>query len=223
MSFRPLPVMTVCVVVSLVILAMLGNWQWQRYNEKLTARDTVPEWTAISGEIVEDGVFYISTIMNGRSAWLEVLALETETEIVLGVNGVVFSVDAPEDFLFDTEDPEPELGEGLFRTPAEPSAFTLQADTQKNLLFAYDFSFIEAKLGRSVRREVFEPRRLIARDETGEGMIDNPFADPVLADPLPPARHLGYAWTWWGMALALFIMYFIYHASVGRLSLRNKT
>jgi len=77
---------------------------------------------------------------------------------------------------------------------------------------------IEEALDRPVSRRVFEPRRLMARDETGQGMIDNPQADSALADPLPPARHLGYALTWWGMALALLIMYFVYHAGVGRLT-----
>jgi len=223
MSFRPLPIMTLCVVISLGILFVLGNWQWQRYQEKSNAREVVPEWTAISGEVVEDGVFYISTIMNGEAAWREVLALDVDGELVLAVNGVVFGVEPPDAYLFDVEDLEPELGEGLFRVPAAPGAFTPPPDTEENLLFAFDFPFIEQKLGMPVRRDVFEPRRLMARDSTGEGMIDNPQADPALADPLPPARHLGYALTWWGMALALLIMYFVYHATTGRLTFRKQT
>ena len=48
----------------------------------------------------------------------------------------------------------------------------------------------------------------------------NPFAAAPGADALPPARHLGYALTWYGLALVLIVIYFAYHASVGRFSLR---
>jgi surfeit locus 1 family protein len=48
----------------------------------------------------------------------------------------------------------------------------------------------------------------------------NPFARAHGADVLPPARHLGYALTWYGLALVLLVIYFTYHANAGRLSLR---
>lgn len=224
MSFRPLPIMTFCVAVSLGILLMLGSWQWQRFSEKEGARAAVPEWTALEGgELADNGVFYMSTIMNGRAAWREILALDMGAELVLVTNGVVFSVDPPDLPLFDAADTELRFGEGLFRTPPKPGAFTPPSDITQHLLFGFDFEELETELEQPVRRQVFEPRRIMARDQTGEGMIDNPQADPALADPLPPARHLGYALTWWGMALALLIMYFVYHASTGRLRFREKT
>lgn len=224
MSFRPLPIMTFCVLVSLVILLMLGSWQWERFSEKEDALAAVPEWVALEGgKLAENGVFYMSTIMNGRAAWREILALDMGDELVLVTNGVVFSVDPPDSPLFDPADAALHLGDGLFRTPPKPGAFTPPSDIAQHLLFGFDFKELEAELGHPVRRQVFEPRRIMARDQTGEGMIDNPQADPALADPLPPARHLGYALTWWGMALALLIMYFVYHASTGRLRFKEKT
>jgi len=224
MSFRPLPVMTLCVLVSLGILLMLGSWQWQRFSEKEGAWAAVPEWTALEGgELADNGVFYMSTIMNGRAAWREILALDMGAELVLVTSGVVFSVDPPQTPLFDPEGTGFNFGEGLFRTPPKPGTFTPPSDIGQHLLFGFDFDELEAETGRPIRRQVFEPRQLMARDQTGEGMIDNPQADPVLADPLPPARHLGYALTWWGMALALLIMYFVYHASTGRLRFKEKT
>jgi surfeit locus 1 family protein len=48
--------------------------------------------------------------------------------------------------------------------------------------------------------------------------IANPFALAPGADTLPPARHLGYALTWYGLALVLMAIYFAYHISVGRLA-----
>ena len=53
------------------------------------------------------------------------------------------------------------------------------------------------------------------------GLLANyPFALAPGADVLPPARHLGYAITWYGLALVLIVIYFAYHVSVGRLSFR---
>jgi surfeit locus 1 family protein len=48
----------------------------------------------------------------------------------------------------------------------------------------------------------------------------NPFALAHGADAMPPARHLGYALTWYGLAGVLLVIYFAYHMSAGRLSLR---
>jgi len=224
MSFRPLPIMTACVIVSLGILLMLGSWQWQRYTEKQNAQSATPEWIFLEdAELIEGGVFYMSTIMNGRAAWREILAVETGDETLLVTNGVIFSVETPDVPLYDCEDDAPEFGEGLYRIPPKPGAFTPAPDIEAGVLFGFDFPVIEDALGRPVSRRVFEPRRLMARDETGQGMVDNPQADPALADPLPPARHLGYALTWWGMALALLIMYFVYHAGVGRLTFGKST
>lgn len=218
MSFRPLPVMTVCVVISLGILMMLGTWQWQRFQEKESAQTAVTQWTALEGaELVPDGVFYMSTILNGRAAWREILTVEAGDETLLVTNGIIFSVETPTLPLHDMDDTEPEFGEGVYRVPPKPGAFTPPSNMEARVLFGFDFPELEAALGRPLSGRVFEPRRLMARDQTGEAMIDNPQADPALADPLPPARHLGYALTWWGMAIALLIMYFIYHISVGRL------
>ena len=48
----------------------------------------------------------------------------------------------------------------------------------------------------------------------------NPFALAPGADALPPERHMGYAITWYGLALVLIVIYFAYHGSVGRLVLK---
>jgi surfeit locus 1 family protein len=60
----------------------------------------------------------------------------------------------------------------------------------------------------------------LATDYVGEDgrPVANPFAQ-ANADPMPPARHMGYAATWWGLAIVLVGIYFAYHVSVGRLSL----
>ncbi|MEO9970492.1 MAG: SURF1 family cytochrome oxidase biogenesis protein [Hyphomonadaceae bacterium] len=226
MSFRPLPIMTICVVVSLGILAMLGSWQWQRYVEKSQAAVTEVEWETLFGSVVHDDVYFVSTIINGRSAWKHVgVYKDTERgDIVLATHFVSFQVNAPEpsplslETEFDSED-------GVFVLPESPGVLTPKPSA--NTYFSYDVEAIRARLpdalAQRLRSEIYEPRLVNVRDDAGDlGEIENPFADPVLADPLPPARHLGYALTWWGMALALLIMYFVYHAGTGRLTLRDK-
>lgn len=214
MTFRPLPIMTALVIASLIILAMLGNWQWSRYQEKTGALDTVTPWQTLEGTRSDAAPFYLSTIVNGRSAWREVIALDVDGELVLAVAGVVFSVEAPAEPLVR---PDTELGRGIFRTPSAPGLITPPPDMASRVLFAFDFPALEAELGRPVARQVFEPEQILARDETGTGVIPNPQANPALADPLPPSRHLGYALTWWGMGLALIVIYLVYHAGAGRL------
>lgn len=222
MRFRPLPIMTVCVVISLAILAMLGNWQWQRFSEKSEAVTTEVIWEPLYATAVDEQVFFVSTIINGRSAWKHVGVFEDSgrEDIVLATFFISFQINVPEVTTlargreFDFED-------GVFLTPAAPSWITNPPG--EHSFFAYDVEGMRARLpevlaGR-LRSEIYEPRLIGVRDDVGDlGEILNPSADPVVADPLPPARHLGYALTWWGMAIALLIMYFGYHVSVGRLS-----
>lgn len=222
MRFRPLPVMTLCVLVSLVILAMLGNWQWQRYGEKTEAETTQIAWQPLGGVAVSEEVFFVSTIVNGRSAWKHVGAYrDTQTDqIVLATHFISFGINPPGALSL-------QLGEkfvsqqGVFLIPAKPGAFT--SKPAGGTFHAYDVEGMRARLpdqlGADVSDEIYEPRLVSVRDDAGDtGEIQNPFADPALADPLPPARHLGYALTWWGIALGLIVIYLAYHMSVGRLS-----
>jgi len=67
---------------------------------------------------------------------------------------------------------------------------------------------------------VAEPVDLLIRnaeDLSRTRTTTNPYGAPRPIDPLPPQRHLGYALTWWGLAIALFVMYWVFHMSRGRL------
>lgn len=221
MTFRPLPVMTVCVLASLVILTLLGNWQWQRYSQKLETANTKIVWQSLFGTVANEQVFFVSTIVNGRSAWKHVAVLEDSQsgDIVLATHFISFQVNAPESLVLDAGR-EFDFEDGIFYTPAKANAFTPAATG--DTYFSYDVEAMRARLPAALqgrlRPVVFEPRLINVRDDVGDvGEIENPYADPVLADPLPPERHLGYALTWWGIAIALFVIYLVYHASVGRL------
>lgn len=217
MKFRPLPIMTVFTLASLLILFILGNWQWTRYQEKTGAVAAETVWQTLIAERSAEAPFYLSTIMNGRSAWREVALYQDQDRAVLAVTGVEFAIAPPTVPLVAPTTGAQSLGRGIFRTPSAPSLITPPPDMATRTLYAFDFDALETELGQPISREVFEPEMLVARDETGTGTIANPQANPALADPLPPARHLGYALTWWGMALALIVIYLVYHAGVGRL------
>ena len=218
--------MTVCVVLSLVILAMLGNWQWQRYGEKQEAVSTAVAWEPLFGTASHGDVFFVSTILNGRSAWKHVSLFE-DTErggYVLATHFITFQITPPEAESLPTVD-EFDSEDGVFLIPSKPGAITPKPDG--NTYFAYDLEAIRARLpaslAASLRPEIYEPRLITVRDDVGDiGEIENPYADPKLADPLPPARHLGYALTWWGMAIGLLIIYLVYHIGVGRLKFGKK-
>lgn len=222
MSFRPLPIMTLCVVASLLVLGLLGKWQWQRYGEKQGAAETVIAWEALSGPIVHADEFLVSTIINGRSAWKHIALVEEGAagRLILATVFVSFQINAPE----RSEPPSDgyvSFTEGTYVVPSGAGRLTPAPDGY--VFYAADLkqmgALLDGELAARLHPRIYEPRALSVRDDAGDyGEIDNPFADPVLADPLPPARHLGYALTWWGMALALCVIYLVYHAGVGRLS-----
>ena len=227
MMFRPLPVMTVCVVVSLGILAMLGNWQWQRYGEKQNIATEEIEWVSLFGDLVHDEGFFVSTILNGRSAWKHVAVLQDSERdnVVLATHFITFQINPPDDAAPDGTK-EFDFEDGVFLVPSKRNAITPKPDG--NVFFSYDVEAIRARLPDAVagklRNEIYEPRLITVRDDAGDvGEINNPFADAKLADPLPPARHLGYALTWWGMGLGLIVIYLVYHAKAGRLALRGRS
>jgi surfeit locus 1 family protein len=86
------------------------------------------------------------------------------------------------------------------------------------LWFAVDL----AAMGRNAGLEDVADYYVAAAYVGADGRaVANPFALAPGADALPPARHLGYSLTWYGLALVLLVIYFAYHVSVGRLALQR--
>jgi surfeit locus 1 family protein len=100
--------------------------------------------------------------------------------------------------------------------PAPPAPLTLAPRPLQRLWFAID---LEA-MGRNGGLENVADYYIAAAYVGADGRATaNPFALAPGADVLPPARHLGYALTWYGLGAVLVLIYFAYHASVGRLAL----
>ena len=67
----------------------------------------------------------------------------------------------------------------------------------------------------------FEPETItqfaLTNDEIVNRRIPNPYVSIANLDNLPPARHLGYALTWFGLALGMIGVYIALHMARGRL------
>lgn len=219
-KFRPLLVMTVFSIAALIVLAAFGRWQWERYTTKLAAADApVPEITIVSYQPVPGAIQFVFGVRQDthEEGW-RVFAPVQEGETIVFVDA---------DFIPGQQAPNPDevrfpssLRSGAPITgasirPEPPAPLTLGPRPLQRLWFAIDLP----AMGRNAGLENVADYYLAATYVGADGRATpNPFALAPGADALPPARHLGYALTWYGLALVLIVIYFAYHRSVGRLS-----
>ncbi|MDX2236074.1 MAG: SURF1 family protein [Hyphomonadaceae bacterium] len=214
--FRPLPIMTAFVVLTLGVLVLLGDWQMRRYQEKVAlARAPAPEMTLADYEPVEEGVHFVYGVMNGGPGW-RVFAPVREGETLIYVDsGFLPGVEppAPDAVRFPPSLAHGAPIQGRSVRPGEVSPLAAPPSPADRLWFSVDLPAMARASGFDAVADYY-----IAADYVGEDgrAIENPFAQGG-ADPLPPERHLGYALTWWGLALTLLGVYFAYHVNVGRL------
>ena len=226
MVFRPLPVLTAFTLVSLIILVMLGNWQYERYSDKL-GREDEPAWPSqtLTFELIGDPetpLQQVYGIVDGEAVWRRFApAIRTDdgstvllaVDAVGGVNPVPAIIGA-----YGTIEKEVRIFERVGRSSPRNSPET-------NTWFVFDRSGLMAQFGLSGEDVlVGEPVELVishSEDFSRSRTTVNPYGAPQPIDPLPPQRHFGYALTWWGLAAALFVIYWVFHASRGRLKFRT--
>ena len=228
MMFRPLPVLSLFTAISLVILILLGNWQWERYSQKIDRQNAGPvswESAAISSDFPTP--FKVRTVLNGKPVWKIILPIRIDggatsysvIELIEGNDPPALM--APESY--------PIVGqtvEGIYTKPIGPSTFTIDPDVEARTWFAFDEPHISEVSGYPppADKRLFEPVKLKYTDANGLArLMRNPFADYYQGDSLPPQRHFGYAITWWGLAIALFVIYLVFHQSQGRLRFRKSS
>jgi surfeit locus 1 family protein len=220
--FRPLLLMTVFSVIALVVLISFGRWQWEKYVTKLAAADEpVAEMTIAAYQPIEGGVQFIHGVRpdTHEPGW-RVFAPVQDGESVIFVDA---------DFILGVAPPDPDevrfpaslrLGapiSGASIRPEPPAPLTLAPRPLQRLWFAIDLGAMGRNAGLANVADFYVAGAYVGADgRTGA----NPFALAPGVDALPPARHLGYALTWYGLALVLLVIYFAYHGSVGRLSFR---
>ncbi|MES1197228.1 MAG: SURF1 family cytochrome oxidase biogenesis protein [Pseudomonadota bacterium] len=218
--FRPLPFMTLITIgVIALVLLPLGRWQWEKYELKTRlAHQAVPEMTIENYQPIPEGMQFVWGIRDGEAGWRVFTPMQTGDAIIY--------VDA--DFIPGSAPPKPEevrppaalrYGapvKGASMRPEPAGAFTPPPQPLQRLWYNVDLAAMARAAGLENVADYYIAAPYVGADGRA---ITNPFAHAPGADPLPPARHLGYALTWWGLALVLVGVYFAYHVSAGRLGL----
>lgn len=221
-NFRPLLLMTGLSIIALAVLVGLGRWQWEKYEQKsAAAQEPVAEMTIANYQPVPQAIQFVHGVRpdTHEQGWRVFAPVQYGDSTVF--------VDA--DFIPQIAPPNPRevrfpasLNFGAPITgasirPEPPAPLTLAARPLQRLWFAVDLAAMGRNGGLDNVADYYIAGTYIGNDGRA---THNPFALAPGADVLPPARHLGYALTWYGLALVLIAIYFAYHASVGRFSFR---
>lgn len=231
MMFRPMPLLTVLSLISLIILIMLGNWQYARYSEKISAPADA-QASALIQELVINvdrshpgNVQQVYGVADGEPIWRRyvpgrVTGSEQAVLAVMDATGgpspVPLAVsEAPQQLFFSGI---------LIDKSAERGAFGAKDQPEDDIWYRLDAGKVGEKLGMESVPLVAEPLILTVRNSEAldqSRTTRNPYAADKPIDPLPPERHFGYALTWWGMAIGLLGVYFALHHARGRLKFRK--
>ncbi len=223
MMFKPLPVLSLFTAVSVVILIMFGNWQWSRYEEKMAAVATEPEWTTLSGTLLPGTVRQVYTLTNGSAAWRDVVLVDLGDSAAFVAQTLHYGMEAPA----PTEIAEPQFysARGIWHEAQQRNAFSTPDTPEEGLFYAFDpaelAKTLPPDLAARVSPRIFEPETLVRTSSTPPEPVTNPFVQPELSERLPPERHFGYALTWWGLAIGLIGVYLALHHQRGRLRFRG--
>lgn len=229
MHFRPLPLLTVLTLAALALLIGLGLWQVDRTQWKQARIEAFEAARSQAPVDLDELLCEIETPL-GRP----VIAPEPQGETVLRVYGRnregapgwrIFRPAAAPDcadaglVLMETgfapldgeAQPFGQEAGLVYAMVLRSGAFTPDAEPEQNRFYAFDRDAMAAALQT-------EPGALYA-----EGWLaaDDGQLPPVLAE-VPPGRHIGYAVTWFGFALALIAVYLAFHAARGRLAFTRK-
>jgi surfeit locus 1 family protein len=215
LRFRPLPFLSLFSAIALVVLVLLGNWQWARFQQKTAAAHAPLQEISMTVEGPPRGpVHFLYGVLEGRAGWRIIAPYPVgDDRVLLADVGFLPGLEPPA----RTGVQAPALAPGASLAgaaiaPRKPSPFAAAPDPDRGLWYDVDLSAMARAAGYT-RAEPY----LLAAHYSGQ---PNPFAH--LVDPLPPERHVGYAITWWGLAAALLVIYALFHVRRGRLSFERR-
>ena len=231
MIFRPMPLLTLLSVISLVILVLLGHWQYGRYSEKM-ANPSVVEQAETRSNIIVDidrenagQVQQVYGFADSEPIWRRYApgTLQETGETVLIMVEATGGAEPVPAAIADLSDHV--SFEGLVSAKrASSSSFAARDEPDRDLWYTFDPEAIAERLALTPPIRVAEPVVMTVRngaDLSQSRQTLNPYAFAKPVDPLPPERHFGYALTWWGMALGLIGVYVALHHSHGRLRFKK--
>ena len=230
MTFRPLPLMTVFTFISLAILIWLGNWQYGRYTDKLGRAPEEPQQFEMVRVVPDSSnpgeAQQVNGIIDGEAVWRRYVPgrIDGEDEIVLILWDATSGV-APVPLAISATEPV-ERRANVFVREARGQGTAGRNAPESDQWYTFDGKAMLENLGYGPTAEprIVEPDRItmrLASDTTRSREAENPYATPVVRDPMPPERHFGYALTWWGLAIALIGVYAAFHHSKGRLRFKE--
>lgn len=222
--FRPRPVPTIVALIAFVILASLGTWQVQRLSWKSDLLETMAERTAaaavpLAGLPVDDpaAVAWRRVHVAGRfvspAGPAQLYGVEQRNGALGGRLLGVFETEGGSALLVDRgfapeAGPAPALPEGQVeldavlrdRSADDSSLFLPDNDPKAGRWFWLDLAALGEQFGYRL-----EPVAL-------QLLPGSPGATPQAAAPMInlPNNHLGYAITWYGLALALLVIYVVF-------------
>jgi surfeit locus 1 family protein len=234
--FRPLATPTLATVLGLTVLVGLGVWQLQRLEWKQGLIDRIesrihdapqPLDTVLASGDLADAEWRPVTVAGRFLHDREVYLYATEFDLGLGVHvitpleqsdGQVVLVDrgwvsnaamAPSERAEGQVEGPVEVS-GIVRLVGEPNPYAPGPDSSKRLWFTRNPQAMAEMAGVTIGEPI-----VVAADEVSAVPGGPRF--PGWRVNLPN-RHLQYALTWFGLALALTAVYVVFHYSQGRLS-----
>ena len=239
LHFRPFPGLTIFTVISLIILIILGTWQYQRlqwktaYLAEVEQAVTAAPFTSLaavetalqSGTPVDfSRIEFDGEIIGGQTpylvysrrktelSWRPFVAVEaTGRAVFAGLNPIP---DSARDTVMTTQSEAVRLA-GYVRMWQPMDRGVPDSTPDKNRWFSFNPLPETANWAESVPGGA-DMRYYI---DTVPGVLD--------ADTLPLKRpnirnnHFDYMLTWYGLAIVLFIIYLILHIQRGRLGFRS--
>lgn len=221
--FRPLWVMTALVVPALALLISLGRWQWDRYDMKRrAAEEPVAEMTIAQYAPIPEGIQFVGGIRpdTHESGWRVFAPVQYGDTVVFVDSDWIPGPEIPnaQEVRFPAALRLGSPINGASIRPEPPAPLTMAPRPLQRLWFAIDLAAMGRNAGLENVADYYIAGTYVGEDGRA---TRNPFALAPGADVLPPARHLGYALTWYGLALVLLGIYFAYHVSVDRLGFRS--
>lgn len=218
-SFRPLPIMTALAIAAFALLIALGRWQWEKYESKHAAAEApVAEMTIAGFEPIADGMQFVFGVRpdTHEQGW-RIFAPVLYGQSFVFVDAGFIAGDTPPNadevrVPAALRSSAPITGASI--RPDPPGRFTAPPTPARRLWFAVDLPSMAANAGLEPIADYYIAAAYVGADGRA---APNPFA--YGGEALPPERHLGYALTWYGIALVLIGVYFAYHISAGRLRL----
>jgi surfeit locus 1 family protein len=228
LSFRPSIAVTLVVLPALAILIALGVWQFERlqWKEALIAR--IAERAADAPMPLDDAIALATKMPEAQRDEIEFRRVRISGEVapaapvtfatpdadnvrralvpVLADGAVVF---------LDVRSPDGQTplggartydGAGVLRFGKPANDYTPSNDPARDLWFWPDLA------AASAARNLAAPAPFFLAVEQPGGP-PNPAAAPVLTN-----NHLGYALTWFGLAIGLVGVYLVWHHKNGRLT-----